>query len=381
MKIVDVTTFPLKLRGDDVYLGAATRENPEKSDYYTRPPWRSLYSDRYETLLVRITCDDGTEGWGEALAPVGPEIVQAIVDRLLTPALLKQDPRRVRPLWTRLTGLMRERGHLVGHQADALAAVDIALWDLAGKAAGLPVHALLGGAYRDTVPTYVSGLPVATDPERAALARNWIAQGATSVKLHLGRGVEEDLATFDAVAATGMRVAVDAHWAYDLADALRLGKALDARGAWFLEAPLAPEDVDGHHELAAALITPVAVGETLRNRFEFKLWLQERALDVAQPDVGRTGITEAMAIAEIASVHHVPVAPHHSVGLGVVLAAGIHVAAAIEAMPVFEFQPGPFPVANRILTRPLTGGPGSFHVPTTPGLGVDVDITALLEDQ
>ncbi len=80
-------------------------------------------------------------------------------------------------------------------------------------------------------------------------------------------------------------------------------------------------------------------------------------------------------------MHHVPVAPHHSVGLGVVLAAGIHVAAAIEAMPVFEFQPGPFPVANRILTRPLTGGPGSFHVPTAPGLGVEVDITALLEDQ
>lgn len=381
MKIVDVTTFPLKLRGEDVYLGAATRENSGESDYYLRPPWRSLYSDRYETLLVRITCDDGAEGWGEALAPVGPEIVQAIVDRLLAPALLGQDPRRVRPLWTRLTGLMRERGHLVGHQADALAAVDIALWDLAGKAAGLPVHALLGGAYRDTVPTYVSGLPVATDTERAALARNWIAQGATSVKLHLGRGVEEDLATFDAVAATGMRVAVDAHWAYDLADALRLGKALDARGAWFLEAPLAPEDVDGHHELAAALVTPVAVGETLRNRFEFKLWLQERAMDVAQPDVGRTGITEALAIAEIASVHHVPVAPHHSVGLGVVLAAGIHVAAAIEAMPVFEFQPGPFPVANRILTRPLTGGPGSFDVPAAPGLGVDVDITALLEDQ
>ncbi|MGI5177790.1 mandelate racemase/muconate lactonizing enzyme family protein [Dactylosporangium sp. CA-152071] len=376
-----MTTFPLKLRGEDVYLGAATRSNPEESAYYLRPPWRSLYSDRYETLLVRITCDDGTVGWGEALAPVGPEIVQAIVDRLLAPALLKQDPRRVRPMWTRLTGLMRERGHLVGHQADALAAVDIALWDLAGKAAGLPVHALLGGAYRDTVPTYVSGLPVATDAERAELARNWLAQGASSVKLHLGRGVEEDLVTFDAVAATGMRVAVDAHWAYDLADALRLGKALDARGAWFLEAPLAPEDVDGHQELAAALVTPVAVGETLRNRFEFKLWLQERALDLAQPDVGRTGITEAMAIAEIASVHHVPVAPHHSVGLGVVLAAGIHVAAAIEAMPVFEFQPGPFPVANRILTRPLTGGPGSFHLPTAPGLGVDVDITALLEDQ
>jgi galactonate dehydratase len=379
VKIVDVTCYPVKLRGPDVYLGAATRA-PTAADYYVRPPWRSLYSDRYETLIVRLTCDDGTVGWGEALAPVAPEVPAAIVERLLTPALLGADPRRVRPLWTVLRGLMRERGHLVGHQADALAAVDIALWDLAGKAAGLPVHALLGGAFRDSVPTYVSGLPVPDDAARGALAREWFAQGVRSVKLHLGNGVDADLATFDAVAASGLRVAVDAHWAYPLSDGLRLGRALDERGAWFLEAPLEPEDIAGHRELAAALITPVAVGEALRNRYEFRSWLDARALDIAQPDVGRTGITELMEIAAVAAAFHVPVAPHHSVGLGVVLAAGIHVAAAIEAMPGFEFQPGPFPVANRILTRPLTGGPVAFDVPSTPGLGVDVDITTLLED-
>ena len=82
--------------------------------YYLRPPWRSLYSDRFETLLVRITCDDGTYGWGEALAPVAPEVVKAIVDRLLRPVLIGENPTRVRPLWTKLSGLMRERGHLGG---------------------------------------------------------------------------------------------------------------------------------------------------------------------------------------------------------------------------------------------------------------------------
>ena len=196
-------------------------------------------------------------------------------------------------------------------------------------------------------------------------------------------GWRTDLATFDAVAAhRDLRVAVDAHWAYDLADALRLGRALDERGAWFLEAPLAPEDVDGHRELAAALATPVAIGETLRNRFEFSEWLQERALDLAQPDVGRTGHHRGRWRSRRSRrAHHVPVAPHHSVGLGVALAAGIHVAAAIEAMPVLRVparhlrrgQPDPDP--------PLTGGPGAFHVPTAPGLGIEVDITALLEDQ
>jgi D-galactarolactone cycloisomerase len=290
VKVVAVESYVVKLRPPEAYLGARPASAGE-GGYYVRPPWRSLYSDRFETLIVRVNCDDGTTGWGEALAPVAPEIAQAVVDRLVAPVLVGQDPRRVRPLWTTLTGLMRERGHLGGHQADALAAVDIALWDVAGKAFGVPVHALLGGAYRDEVPTYVSGLPRSTDGERAALAREWVSRGVRAIKLHLGNGVDKDLATFDAVRAAhpALKVAVDAHWAYDLADALRLGRGLDERGAWFLEAPLVPEDVAAHRELAAALITPVAVGEAMRHRFEFRAWLEARAVDLCQPDVARTG--------------------------------------------------------------------------------------------
>ncbi|MGI8335662.1 mandelate racemase/muconate lactonizing enzyme family protein [Actinomadura scrupuli] len=381
MRIERVETFVLKLAPPEAYLGTPPVA-AESGGYFLRPPWRSLYSARFETLLVRITCTDGTTGWGEALAPVAPEVPQVIVDRLLAPVLLGEDPRRVRPLWTKLGGLMRERGHLVGHQADAMAAVDIALWDLAGKAYGVPVHALLGGAFRDEIPTYVSGLPRPTDEERAELAGEWAERGVRAIKLHLGNGVDDDLATYDKVTMVhpGLRVAVDAHWAYDLAGALRLGRALDERGAWFLEAPLAPEDLDAHRELAAALTTPVAVGEALRNRYEFRAWLRERAVDLCQPDVGRTGITEAMAIAELAAAHHVPVAPHHSVGLGVSVAAGLHVSAAIEAMPAFEFQPTTMTVANRILTASLTGGPVAFALPDSPGLGIDVDLSSVLEE-
>ncbi|GAA2803249.1 hypothetical protein GCM10020219_088390 [Nonomuraea dietziae] len=155
VKIERVDTFVVKLVPPEAYLGAHPGE--AEGGYFLRPPWRSLYSSRFETVLTRITCSDGSYGWGEGLAPVAPEVLKEIIDRLLAPALLGQDPRRVRPLWTRLGGLMRERGHLVGHQADAMAAVDIALWDLAGKLHGAPVHALLGGAFRDEVPTYVSG--------------------------------------------------------------------------------------------------------------------------------------------------------------------------------------------------------------------------------
>jgi galactonate dehydratase len=378
VKILEVRTHVVRLDSPEAYLGP--RPAGSRGDYYRRPPWRSLYSDRFETLLVSLTADNGVVGWGEALAPVAPEVPAAVVDRLLAPFLIGTDPLSVRRLWSELSGLMRERGHLVGHQADALAAVDIALWDLAGKVLGVPVSTLLGGPFRTEIPTYVSGLPRPTDAERVALAQDWVDRGVRRIKLHLGHGVAEDLATVDAVCSThpDLRVAVDAHWAYDLGEAQRLGRGLDERpGAWFLEAPLAPEDIPGHRDLAASIATPVAVGEALRNRYEFREWLTARAVDLCQPDVARTGITELMAIAELASAHHIPVAPHHSVGLGVAVAAGLHVSAAIEAMPAFEFQPATMAVANQVLTAPIAGGPVSFRLPELPGLGVEVDPTTL----
>ena len=116
----------------------------------------------------------------------------------------------------------------------------------------------------------------------------------------------------------------------------------------------------------------------MRHRYEFADWLTRRALRLAQPDVARTGITEAVAIAQLASAFHVPIAFHHSVGLGIALAAGIHVSAATVDCPFFEFQPDTVPVAQRILRTPIDGGPTGFAVPTGPGLGIDVDVDVIV---
>ena len=381
MLIREVRTYVLKVAADRPYLGLLPGDREHGDEYTVREPWRSLYSSRYETLLVEVVAQDGTSGWGEALAPVAPEVPAAIVDLLLAPVLRGMDATAPRPAWSRLRDLMRERGHLVGHQADALAAVDIALWDLAGRLTGRTVAQLLGGAFRTRLPAYVSGLPRNSDGERAELAADWERRGATAVKLHLGNGVAADLATVDAIrtAAPGLRIAVDAHWAYPLTDALVLAGELAGRGAWFLEAPLAPEDLAGHAELAARSTIPIAVGEALRNRYEFVQWLDARAVRIAQPDVARTGITELMAIAELCAARHVPVAPHHSVGLGVALAAGLHVSAAVEDLAAFEYQPTSTEVGARILKRPVPVQPSGFTLPSGPGLGVDVDAGAVRE--
>jgi D-galactarolactone cycloisomerase len=378
MKIARVETFPLYLGPEEsaAYIDA---DSELARGYRVKPPWRSIYSTGTETLLVKITTDEGVIGWGEALAPVAPQVAARIVESLLTPFLIGEDPLAGAVIQHRMSESMRERGHLTGHQADAAAAVDIALWDLRGRILGLPVAQLLGGPFVSEVPAYVSGVNGTDDAEIGSKAAALADAGARRFKLHLGRGVKADIATVDAVldAVPGALVAVDAHWSYDLGAARLLGRELDDRGAWFFEAPLAPEDVAGHTDLAVAVATPIAVGEAMRNRFEFDAWLMARALQVAQPDVGRTGITEAIAISTVADARHARVAPHHSAALGVAMAAGLHVAAAIPNLLSFEHQPALLATANRILTEPIESLGGALRLPSLPGLGVRVDEDAV----
>ncbi|WP_251445249.1 mandelate racemase/muconate lactonizing enzyme family protein [Microbacterium sp. USTB-Y] len=380
MKITRVQTFPLFLSREDADDSYAGDTGVAHRGYVIRPPWRSLYSPGYESLLVKIETDEGLVGWGEALAPVAPEVVAAVVDHLLTPLILGEDPRSVRTLWHRMTESMRERGHLTGHQADAMAAVDIALWDLWGHATGLSVSELAGGRFAEILPTYVSGIRGNDDAERVDKATAFVEAGVRRIKLHLGADIRTDLATYDAIRAVhpDLDLALDAHWTYLLGEAKALGRELDDRRAWFFEAPLAPEDVEGHRDLAASLATPIAVGEAMRSRFEFTDWLARRAVGLTQPDIGRTGITEGLAIAAVADAFHAQVAPHHSAAFGIAMAAGVHVAASATSLLAFEYQPFTLPVANLILTTPLEVRPdGGFIVPTGPGLGVTVDEAAV----
>jgi D-galactarolactone cycloisomerase len=378
VKIASVTAYAVKYPAE--YIFSRPADAPDTgSDYFLRPGFPTVYSTHTESLLVRIETDAGLTGWGEALAPVVPEAVGAGVARLLRPLLLGADPREVEPLWDRLYGAMRVRGHLTGLYVDALAAVDVALWDLLGRALGQPVARLLGGMRRERIDVYYSGVPGDTPDARAATARDLVAGGFRALKLQLGHG-RDDLASVAAVrAAVGpdVGIALDAHWAYSVPQALAAGRALERHGALFFEAPIAPEDVDGHAHLAAALDVPIAVGEGERTRWQFLRLLQARAMDVAQPDVGRTGLTEARRIATLCEAFGVPVAPHVSTGLGIRFAATLHVAAALPSFLLMEYQGKLLDAINASLQAPIAVVDGAVALPTGPGLGVELNEAAL----
>lgn len=374
MKISRIDCFPLKITTPQAYLGGEVKASD--SDYYYRPEYRCVYSRKMETCLVKITTDSGHVGWGEALAPVVPQVIAELITQLFAPLLTDQSPFASQVLNARMYDAMRDRGHITGYHIDALAAVDIALWDLKGQILNQPVYQLLGGAFRDQIPCYVSGLPEPDLPARCALALRWQQKGFNAIKLALGYGVQQDIENVRAIRdALGPQASLflDAHWNYSVAQAAELANALHPLGVGFLEAPLLPEDIAGHRELRAKSPLPIALGETERTRYQFKPFIEQRAMDIVQPDVGRTGITELMHIASLAQTWNLQVAPHLSVGLGPCIAASIHVAAALPNLFMLEYQPPVFELANQLLDTPLVCEAGHYTLPQGAGLGIAIN--------
>lgn len=374
MKISRIDCFPLKITTPQAYLGGEVKASD--SDYYYRPEYRCVYSRKMETCLVKITTDSGHVGWGEALAPVVPQVIAELITQLFAPLLTGQSPFASQVLNARMYDAMRDRGHITGYHIDALAAVDIALWDLKGQILNQPVYQLLGGAFREQIPCYVSGLPEPDLPARCALALRWQQKGFNAIKLALGYGVQQDIENVRAIRNTlGPQASLflDAHWNYSVAQATELANALHPLGVGFLEAPLLPEDIAGHRELRAKSPLPIALGETERTRYQFRPFIEQRAMDIVQPDVGRTGITELMHIASLAQTWNLQVAPHLSVGLGPCIAASIHVAAALPNLFMLEYQPPVFELANQLLDTPLVCEAGHYTLPQGAGLGIAIN--------
>ncbi len=383
MKITRVEAIPARIKREEAYLGGLP-EGAGRGDYFLRPPYRALYSAYFETVFVKISMADGDIGWGEALAPVAPEVVQQIIEQLLAPALIGRSPLDVNVLWNVMYDLMRERGYYGGFMLDAISACDVALWDLCGKILGQPAHQLLGGAFRERIPCYVSGLPRPTAAERVELAQSYTEQGFGAFKLAAGHGIRADAESVGALRdALGAETTLllDAHWVYALDEAVQLGNALADLGLGFFEAPINPEDVESHAQLAAAVAVPIAHGETERTRYQFRPWLMQKAADILQPDVGRAGISEVFKIAALAETFNVKMAPHLSVGLGICIAATIQVAAAIPNLYLLEYQPPVFEIANALLESPLICQDGCYEIPTGPGLGVALDEDRLRQMQ
>jgi galactonate dehydratase len=336
-------------------------------------------------LFVRVEADDGAVGWGEASLEGHGEAVMGALDAVRD-RLIGHDAHRIEDAWQLLYRLGFYRGGPV--LMSAISGVDQALWDLRGRALGVPVSDLLGGRVRDRIRVYAwIGGDRPGDVAAAAKARR--EQGFDAVKMN---GTEEldwlaGPAAVDAaverlglVRDTGMDVGVDFHGRVHKPMARRLVRALEPLGPLFIEEVLLSEHPEGIAQIAAQTSVPIALGERLFSRWDFKPFFAAAAIDIAQPDLSHAGgISECRRIAAMAEAHDVALAPHCPLG-PLALAACLQVAAATPNFVIQEMSLGiHYNQADAdlltYLTNPevLTVTQGSVAVLDGPGLGVTID--------
>jgi D-galactarolactone cycloisomerase len=350
--------------------------------------YSQAWYDRRTALLVEIQTEGGVVGWGEAF---GPARINAAVVAHLAPLIVGRDALAVEAHWETLYNALRDHGQK-GGAVQGLSAIDIALWDVRGRALGVPIHTLLGGPLRTRVGAYATGLYRRQRDDHAAYlseeAESYVTRGFQAMKLKIGFGVDEDIALSRAVheAICGRaRMMVDANHAYNVADALRYARGVDGLDIGWLEEPVVPEDIDGYVALRRHCRIPIAGGEAEFTRFGFRELITRRAVDILQPDVlSAGGISETKKIVDMATAFGVRVNPHVW-GTGIGLAASLQLLAVIPhvppslnpVQPMLEFDCTEHPIRQRILAQPLEPAAGWVAVPDGPGLGIEIDTDAV----
>jgi len=373
MKITGVTTYVLEELLENKAFG-----------------WSQWVTDRRQTALCVIATDEGIEGVGEAFYIGGPaKIAAGMISDAYAPLLIGRDPFDNAVIWDFLYNRTRDQGRK-GLPISALSAIDIALWDIKGKALGLPVYKLLGGAYRDKAHVYATGLyePQHVPSVKDALveeALGYKKDGFSAMKLKIGYGIETDMEYLKAVReAIGddMVLMVDANHAYNAAEAIRLARKMEKYDVYWFEEPVPPEDIDGYIEVKQKSNILVTGGECEFTRYGFRELITRRAVDILQPDLcGTGGFTEMMKIVAMASAWNVPVIPHVW-GTNVGLAASLQLFAVLPhfperrfpAKPFFEYDRSPHPFRDKVTHEKFIMKDDYLDIPDRPGLGITLDM-------
>jgi D-galactarolactone cycloisomerase len=342
-----------------------------------------------ESVLVRITTEDGREGFGDSwVQQTDARILRAGVLHGLRPLLVGQDANRILALWDRLWRSVRNFG-----LHPALSAVDIALWDLKGRALGAPLIDLFGGALRTRVEAYATIPWHRPQSEQIRLTEAAKQRGYRGVKVAVGHGVAEDRQRVAALreAHPDMEIAVDANGAYDVVDALRVGEACDASAIRWFEEPCPYTDVPALARVAARLRTPISGFQSETTVYALRRYLDADALAIFQPSLDKCGgVTQALRITATLDAWGRRFVPH-SAAPPLSFAAALHLSAAAPTGGLMEFivpERDPSDVGRYSMGRHLrdssvldVGRDGYLTVPGGPGLGIDIDMEAVKDLQ
>ena len=355
------------------------------------------YSQQYykkrTSHIVEVETDEGVTGWGECFGPGNIAFAnKGIVEKVIQPMVLGMQALDRDVIWHKVYNLMRDHGQK-GMPLQALSGVDIALWDLAGKAANLPLYKMIGGAHRDKVEVYGYGMMLRPENINSLISRfkeesaEIKEMGFKALKMKVGVGPKDDIKLIEAVRegiGDNFRFMVDANHGYTTHDALYVGRAMEEFSPYWFEEPVAPEDLDGYRELRAFLKVNISGGEAEFNRWGWRKLLESRGLDIAQPEVcALGGISEYLRVLALCHSHFTPVV-NHVWGSAIAVAVNLHLLAAMPPLPgglfpwepMLEFDTTHNHFIDDLLTVSLDiknqvkSNNGTVSLPNGPGLGV-----------
>ena len=343
-------------------------------------------------IFVKIETDEGIHGWGEAYTQADRDTSIVAHIEQMTRYLIGRSPFNIKHFtYVAYEDFTTKRTGMDFHCA--VSGIEQAMWDIVGKAAGLPVHNLLGGACRDRIRVYANGWSAgATTPEEyGRKAREAVSQGWTALKfdpfpgpwkLHIDRKAEQ--LAVDRVAAVregggpDVDILVEVHRRLAPVHAIRVAKMIEPYNIFWYEEPCPAENVDAIAEVRQSTTIPVVTGEALYTKSDFREVFEKRAADIINPDISNTGgILELKEIAAMAEPYYVVVSPHGWNSTTVSLAASLQVSACIPNFLIMEFPVALVPLGEDIAVNPFRPENGYIELRTEPGLGMDLKEEAL----
>lgn len=363
MKITNITAYPLSFKIPEEFrvtlgIGSAIKR---------------------DCVLVKVETSEGIVGWGESHAGRAPGAVAKLTNTTLRALAVGFDAHDVVGVWDRIYTMQLASHGMGAACAIAMSGIDMALWDIRGKAVGWPVYKLLGGNNRPMT-AYAGGVSLGYQPPEQLVeeAGAVIEQGYKALKLRVGDNPRDDVARVEAVRdglGSDIDILTDANTAYSLSDARRVMPAFDAANVGWLEEPFPPHDHARYRQAQSYGQTPLAAGENHYTRFEFQRVIEDETITIIQPDLSKTGgITEGMRIAAMVSGWKHSFNPHTSL-TGLNVAASIHLLASVDNAGYFEADLSRYnPLRDDLCSWNATVAPdGTVLPPEGPGLGVEVD--------
>lgn len=371
MKIINVIAHPISV--------------PLETPFYFSQGWAKSRS----SMIVEVVTDSGISGFGECLCHglQPPQIAAAFIEHVYKPILVGRNPFDVEVLWEEMYNTTRPYGQ-GGSAVNSISGIDIALWDVIGKAVNKPIHSLIGGAFRTEVQPYATGFYRVADGQYPQTsieeAHYYVKNGFKAFKLKIGFGIDEDVKLLRAIrnaVGDNIRIMADANGAYNVAEARHLIKATEDLNLYFLEELIPPEDIKGYQQIKNLSKTYISAGEQVFGKMGYQPWLETRALDIIQPDLCSSGgITECKKIAAMAQANHTMMIPHVW-GSGIGIAASLQFIASLPntplslnpTEPMLEFDQSSHPFRKDLIFDGIKMENGMVQIPTKPGIGVEVN--------